>query len=105
MKIGPPLEGRESRVVELYVTPRARRTEWAGWHGGRPRLRVAAPPADGRANEEVRRFLAEWLGLPSSAVQIEAGTSGRIKRVRVMGVGEAEWAGKWPPQPQGRESR
>lgn len=89
--------GADVFVCEIHVTPRAARTEWAGTHGGRPRLRVAAPPVDDRANEEIRRHLAEWWGVPRSAVHIDAGRSGRIKRVRVTGPVAAVCAAKWPP--------
>ncbi len=97
MRSGRPRGSADAFVCEIHVTPRAARTEWAGSQGGRPRLRVAAPPVDGRANDEVRRFLAEWFGVPRSAVRIEAGASGRIKRVSVTGPAAAACAVKWPP--------
>lgn len=50
------------------------------------RIRLAAPPVDGKANAELIRFLAEALGITRSNVVIEAGHRGRRKRVRVTGV-------------------
>lgn len=69
--------------VSLWVQPGAARTEAAGDHDGCLKLRIAAPPIDGRANDAVRRFVAERLGVPRDAVRIEHGTSSRRKRVRV----------------------
>ncbi len=97
MRSGRARGSADAFVCEIHVTPRAARTEWAGSHGGRPRLRVAAPPIEGRANEEVRRFVAEWFGVPRSAVRIESGASGRLKRVSVTGRYAVGCAAKWPP--------
>lgn len=69
--------------LSLWVQPGAARTGTSGAHDGRLCLRVAAPPIDGRANEAVRSFIAERLGLPRACVSIDQGESGRRKRVRV----------------------
>lgn len=58
----------------------------AGRHGDALKLRVAAPPVDGAANEAVVRFLAERLGVPRSAVRVEAGATGRSKVIAVAGI-------------------
>jgi uncharacterized protein (TIGR00251 family) len=55
-------------------------------HGDAIKLRVAAPPVEGEANLEVRRFLAKVLGVAPSAVQVVSGTSGRRKIVEVNGI-------------------
>ena len=76
-----------SRVrLSLQVQPRASRTEVAGLHGSRIRIRLAAPPVDGAANEELIRFLAETLGVQRDAVRIVAGHSSRQKTVEVAGL-------------------
>ena len=72
--------------LAVAVTPRASRSELAGIAGGRLRVRVAAPPVDGAANEELVRFLARHLGLARSAVQVAAGAAGRRKTVLVTGM-------------------
>ena len=73
----------------LSVSPRASRTEVAGVAEGRLRVRVAAPPVDGAANEELVRFLARSLGVPRSAVTVTVGSGGRRKTVLVRGVAPA----------------
>lgn len=73
-----------ARIV-VHVVPRARTTEIAGLHGDAIRVRVAAPPADGAANAELLRFLAERVGVPKAAVRIVSGALGRRKVIEVEG--------------------
>jgi uncharacterized protein YggU (UPF0235/DUF167 family) len=54
-----------------------------GEHGGRLKLAVTAPPADGRANEAVLQLVADLLAVPRRAVALVSGASARDKRVRV----------------------
>lgn len=77
------------RGVELAVraAPRANKTEIAGPYGDRAvKIRLAAPPVDGAANDELVAFLTELFDLPRSAVEIVRGHGGRQKVVRVVGV-------------------
>ncbi|MGN0875560.1 MAG: DUF167 domain-containing protein [Akkermansia sp.] len=72
--------------LPVKVSPGARRNEILGWEdypgtGRVLKLKIAAPPVEGKANKELASFLAECLGLPKSAVDITHGTSGRIKLV------------------------
>jgi len=72
--------------LKLRVQSRASRTELAGLRGDEIRMRIAAPPVDGAANEALVRFLAERLGVPRSAVRLVAGVNARSKVVAVVGV-------------------
>jgi len=81
-----------SVVLQLHVQPRASRTELAGRHGDAIKIRLAAPPVDGEANDELVRFLARRLGVGRNAITIEAGATGRRKRVRVEGIDAATLA-------------
>jgi uncharacterized protein (TIGR00251 family) len=72
--------------LRLRVQPRASRTEVAGLRGDEIRVRVAAPPVDGAANEALVRFLAERLGVARSAVVVASGSGARSKAVIVTGV-------------------
>lgn len=73
-------------MLELHVQPGATRTEVAGPHGGRLKLRLAARAVDGRANAALIEFLAERLGASRRDVTIEAGRTGRAKRITVRGA-------------------
>jgi uncharacterized protein (TIGR00251 family) len=67
----------------VRVVARASRSAVAGEHEGAWRVRVAAPPVDGAANEELTRFLARALEVPARAVEIIGGHTSKTKRVRV----------------------
>jgi uncharacterized protein len=73
-------------VLTLHVQPNAKRTEFAGPHGEAMKLRLAAPPVDGKANATLCAFLAEFCGVPKSAVALLSGETSRAKRVRVAGA-------------------
>jgi uncharacterized protein len=79
-----------STRLRLRVSPGARRTEIAGRHGAGWKVRVAAPPEGGRANEAVLSLLAERLELPRRAVSIVSGHGGREKVVRLDGIAQAD---------------
>jgi uncharacterized protein (TIGR00251 family) len=74
----------------VRAQPRASRTELAGAYGDAIRVRVAAPPVDGVANDELVKFLAKRLGVAKSAVSIVAGETGRDKRIEVSGARVAD---------------
>lgn len=74
----------------MWVQPRAARTEVDGRHGDAIKIRIAAPPVDGAANEELIRFLAKALSLPRSAVRLTGGATGRRKTVEIGGMSRAE---------------
>jgi uncharacterized protein (TIGR00251 family) len=78
-------DGRDL-VIELRVQPRAHRSEFAGLHGGRVRVRLQAPPVDGRANAALVEFLADAFSVPRAQVVIESGLASRDKRVRIRGA-------------------
>jgi uncharacterized protein (TIGR00251 family) len=95
-----PIQATPTGVrIAVHVQPRASRTELVGLHGDAIRLRLAAPPVEGAANEALVRFLAEALRVPRSAVAITAGRSGRRKVVTVAGVTAAEAARRLQLEP------
>jgi uncharacterized protein (TIGR00251 family) len=73
-------------ILELHVQPGASRTEFAGRHGERLKLRLAARALDGKANEALVAFLAEHYKVPKRNVRIASGLKSRRKRVIIDGV-------------------
>ncbi|MCB1737665.1 MAG: YggU family protein [Gammaproteobacteria bacterium] len=73
----------EDLILDLHVQPKAGRDEFAGQHGDRLKLRITAPPVDGKANAHVIAFLAKACGVPRRDVVLEKGDSSRDKRVRI----------------------
>lgn len=84
--------GPEGAVLRLLIQPKASRSEIVGPHGEPPRLkvRVAAPPVDGAANEELLRFLKKALGVPASQLELVRGAASRQKDVLCRGLGAGE---------------
>ena len=74
--------------LAVRVQPGASRDEIVGWQGAALRVRVSAPPQDGRANAAVARLLAAALGVAPSTVELVRGAGGRDKvyRFRTLDV-------------------
>lgn len=72
-------------TLTLHIQPGAKKTEFAGLHGDALKIRLAAPPVDGKANEALVRFLADVLDLPKSAVMLKSGQTSRRKVLEVTG--------------------
>ena len=80
----PCLSVRDDGVLlQLSVMPNARRTEVDGLHDGALRVRLAAPPIDGRANDALIAWLAQSLGVPKRDVEVLRGESSRRKQVAI----------------------
>ena len=77
---------KDGAILTVHIQPKASTTECVGIHGDAVKIRVAAPPVDGAANEELIRFLARRLSISSTSVQIHSGASGRHKRVLLKGT-------------------
>jgi uncharacterized protein (TIGR00251 family) len=80
--------------ILLKVVPGSRRDQIVGALGDRLKIKVSAPPEDGRANEAVCALLAEALGVSASDVEIVAGHTRPEKTVRVAGVSPGQVQGK-----------
>ena len=78
--------GDGSVVLRLHVLPGAGRTAVVGRHGDAVKVRVAAPPERGRANDACRALVASILGVTAGDVELVSGPSSRAKRVRVSAV-------------------
>ena len=79
-------ESGKGAILTVHAVPGATRTEVAGLHGDAVKIRIHAPPVDGKANEALVEFLAETLDVPGASVCILAGESGRRKRVLIAGL-------------------
>jgi uncharacterized protein (TIGR00251 family) len=76
--------------LTVKVHPRAKRSGFAGRFGDAYKLDLAAPPVDGKANDECVRFVAEWAGVPRSRVRIVTGATSRTKVVEIDGADQSE---------------
>jgi uncharacterized protein len=76
----------EDWLLDVRVQPRASRNEFAGLVADRLRVRLNAPPVDGRANAALVEFVAEACGIARSRVTLDKGLTGRDKRLRLHGL-------------------
>ncbi len=88
----PCLQARSdgSLLLSIHVQPGATRTGFAGMHGDALKLRLSAPPVDGKANKAIVAFLAALFHLPKSAVVIKSGLRSRAKTLLLTGIAEHE---------------
>ncbi len=73
-------------LFKVQVVPRSSRSEVVGVHNGSLKVRVAAPPVDGSANDELIRVIAKTFKVSRSAVSIVSGQSSRLKHIRIDGA-------------------
>ncbi|MEI6206131.1 MAG: DUF167 family protein [Desulfuromonadales bacterium] len=72
-------------TLSLYIQPRASKNEVCGVQDNSLRIRLTSPPVDGAANKLCREFVADFFGVPKSAVKIISGETSRHKRVFIHG--------------------
>jgi uncharacterized protein len=70
-------------ILDLHVQPGASRSEFAGRHGERIKVRLAARAVDGKANEALIAFLSDHFRVPRRSVRILSGLKSREKRVQI----------------------
>ena len=87
-------EGRATLAV--HVQPGAKKSGVVGEHGDALKIRLAAPPVDGKANAALLEFIADALGLPKAAVKLKSGHTSRRKVVEVDGATEDAMAALIP---------
>lgn len=71
-------------LLDVHIQPRAAKDEIVGCHGDRLKIRISAPPVDGKANRHLIDFLAETFKVPKRDVLLLAGENGRDKRFKIL---------------------
>ena len=79
-----------SLTFSVRVVPRAKKNEIVGVEGGTLKVRIAAPPVGGKANEALVELLAQVLGVRKGQVEIARGQKAKDKTIRVRGLSEEE---------------
>ena len=73
----------EDLILDCHLQPKASKDEFAGRHGERLKIRITAPPVEGKANAHLLAFLGKAFGVARSQVTLESGELNRQKRVRI----------------------
>ena len=90
MPIGSDEMKEASVTLKIHLQPRASRNGIDGVHGDALKVKVTAPPVEGRANKALKQLLAERLGISPAQIEIIAGQRSREKLVRVSGLSRTE---------------
>lgn len=77
--------------IPCYIQPRASRSQISGIHDHQLKISITAPPVDGKANAELRRFMAGKLDIPKSSISIISGETGRRKILEIRQLSAAEF--------------
>jgi uncharacterized protein (TIGR00251 family) len=73
-------------TITVQVQPRSSRDEIIGVHEGRLKIRISAPPVDGKANERLTEVIAKAFGVSKSSVEIVKGHHSRVKTIKISGI-------------------
>lgn len=84
------MAGEVQARIAVRVQPNAAQSKVTGFKDGALQVRITAPPVEGKANQELVRFLADVLGVSKSSLTIEKGLTSRSKLVAVRGLGQDE---------------
>ncbi len=79
-------ETKDGIILEVLVAPRAKRTAFVGFHGGVPKVSLAAPPIEGRANDELVLLMKDLFFLPRRDIELIRGDTSRCKLVLLRGM-------------------
>lgn len=71
-------------ILDVHIQPRASKDEIVGFHGDRLKIRITAPPLDGKANQHLIGFLAGAFKVPKRNILLLAGETGREKRIKII---------------------
>lgn len=84
-------------ILQVYIQPGAKKNEIVGLHNGALKIKIKAPPVDGKANETLIDFLADFFGVPKKRLEIISGEKSRNKKISISGEDQkikkvlAEW--------------
>lgn len=76
--------------VHLFIQPKSSKNEVVGPHNGEIKIKITAPPIDGRANEGLIEFLSDYFDIPKRNVLLVKGDTGRHKTVDLLGISESQ---------------
>lgn len=83
-------QSKDGVIVTVHVVPRAAQDAVQGLYGDALKIRLHAPPVDGKANETLISFLSEKLNIPKSNITLKSGLNQRRKIVFIAGISEQE---------------
>jgi hypothetical protein len=80
----------EGVEISLHVLPNAPKSQIVGTHNNKLKIKIKAPPVDGKANEAIVAFFSEYLGIAKSQINVDKGEKSKSKTILIRGVPLAE---------------
>ncbi|EKD69854.1 MAG: hypothetical protein ACD_46C00713G0005 [uncultured bacterium] len=74
--------------LTIYLQPGSKKSEICGMHDGHIKIKLNAPPVDGKANAALILFLSNLIGIPKSSIELISGQKSRIKRIKITGISQ-----------------
>ena len=74
--------------IQVQIQPKSSRNQIVGLHDGRLKIKIAAPPVDGKANESLIEFLAKTFKISKSNIEILKGHTSKLKTIKLSGISE-----------------
>ncbi len=81
-------------ILTLHIVPRSSKTEICGEHGNALKIKLQAPPVEGKANKALIEFLSGTFDIPCNCISILSGDTGRSKRIQISGISEEDLLSK-----------
>ncbi len=78
-------------ILKVYLQPKSSKNEVVGAYRDGIKVKVTAPPVEGKANEALVRFLAKELGVSPSSIEIISGRYSREKKLKLSGISHVPW--------------
>jgi hypothetical protein len=78
--------------IQVQIQPRSSKDQIVGLHNGRLKIKISAPPVDGKANQALIEFIAKALGVSKSKVEIVKGHSSKLKTLKISGIDQKSYS-------------
>ena len=78
--------------IQVQIQPRSSKDQIIGIHNGRLKIKISAPPVDGKANQNLIEFIAKALGVSKSKIEIVKGRTSKLKTLKISGIDQKSFS-------------
>lgn len=84
--------GENSLNIQVQIQPGSSKDQIIGLHNGRLKIKISAPPVDGKANQNLIEFIAKALGVSKSKIEIVKGRTSKLKTLKISGIDQQSFS-------------
>jgi uncharacterized protein (TIGR00251 family) len=84
--------GENSLNIQVQIQPGSSKDQIIGLHNGRLKIKISAPPVDGKANQNLIEFIAKALGVSKSKIEIVKGRTSKLKTLKISGINQKSFS-------------